>query len=343
MDAKPKSAKASAKEPTAKRGRKPKTVYSSFETLPCSSDDEHIIMKLNVGQDTIDLAAEQENAVKMPGAYNEGDFFQFDINANMDIGCGCAGGGGDVGAGAGAGAGAQHQQHQPHQPHQQHQQHSHVHSHAHVAQQQQQQQQLPFNGLKLVEILKDFEEKNKNNEWPNTTSIHCYWCCHKFDTPPFGIPVKYIDRKFEVYGCFCSLECAAAYNFDAKDGEHGEIWERNSLINFVAKRIGYEKSVKRAPSRLALNIFGGHLNITDFREYCHTSKLININFPPMMTLTQQIEEVNESDITNEFKYIPVDTNRIDRYKQQLHLKRTKPINSHENTLDHAMNLKFGVV
>jgi hypothetical protein len=192
----------------------------------------------------------------------------------------------------------------------------------------------------VVELLKDFEEKNKNNEWPQSTSIHCYWCCHKFEGAPFGIPLKYVNAKFHVYGCFCSLECAAAYNFDAKDS-HDEIWERNNLLNFIGQKIGYGRRIKPAPSRLSLNMFGGHLSIKEFRDYCGTSKLININFPPMMTLTQQIEEINESDISNDFKYIPVDTDRINKYKEKIYLKRTKPINALENTLDHAMNLKFG--
>lgn len=287
-----------------KRGRKPKAVYNSFDMMPCSSDDEHIIMKLNVGQDVIN----HTNApVTEPGAYNEtcipSNFYQIDTMALVMDGCD------DRGRGSGASL--------VHQP------------------------PVAANALKVVELLKDFEEKNKNNEWPQSTSIHCYWCCHKFDTPPFGIPVKYTGHKFQVYGCFCSLECAAAYNFDAKDGGHDEIWERNNLINFIAKKIGYQKRVKPAPNRLSLNMFGGHLGIKEFRDYCNTSKLININFPPMMTITQQIEEVNESDLTSDFKYIPVDTDRINKYKEKIHLRRTKPINAHENTLDHAMNLRFG--
>ena len=133
---------------------------------------------------------------------------------------------------------------------------------------------------------------------------------------------------------------AAAYNFNSKESQD-EIWERNNLINFIANKIGCEGRIKAAPTRLSLTIFGGHLSITDFRNYCNTTKMMNINFPPMMTLTQQIEEVNASDMNNEFKYIPVDTDRINKYKEKITLKRSKPINAHENTLDHAMNLKFG--
>jgi len=197
-------------------------------------------------------------------------------------------------------------------------------------------------GLKVVELLKDFEEKNKIDEWPQTTSIHCYWCCHRFDNAPYGIPVKMVNHKFYVFGCFCSLECAMAHNFSSRDS-NTEIWERHNLINMLARKIGCEERIKPAPTRLALSMFGGHLSIEEFRGFSKTNKLININFPPMMTLTQQIEEINESDINNELRYIPVDTERINRYKEKIHLKRTKPINTSENTLDQAMNLKFGVM
>jgi hypothetical protein len=280
--------KAVEKEPTVKKGRKPRTIYKTFETcnmLPCSSDDEHIIVKLNVTCDT----NEKDEECIPPVSYNElidnvsysniNYFNKSDNDEDED------------------------------------------------------------HGLKVIELLKDFEEKNKNNEWPQSTSIHCYWCCHHFATVPFGIPLKYVNNKFQVVGCFCSLECAAAHNFDSNDSQD-EIWERYNLINLIGKRIG-QNVVKCAPTRLALTIFGGHLSIEEFRNYCKTSKIININFPPMRTLTQQIEELNETDVNNDFKYIPVDTERINRYKEKISLRRSKPVNVFQNTLDHAMNLKFG--
>jgi hypothetical protein len=193
--------------------------------------------------------------------------------------------------------------------------------------------------FKVVEILKDFEEKNKQNEWPTSTSIHCYWCCHKFNNVPYGIPVKYADTKFHVIGCFCSLECAAAYNMDNYDSVD-DMWERYMLINMLSRVLNYKNIIKPAPSRLSLKAFGGHMEIDEFRSYCQTCKLINVNFPPMMTLTQQIEEINESDLNSDLKYIPIDTDRINKYKERMKLKRHKPITNFKNTLDHAMNLKI---
>lgn len=192
---------------------------------------------------------------------------------------------------------------------------------------------------KVVHLLKDFEQKNKNNEWPSNTQIACYWCCHKFTNAPFGIPVKYVDKKYHVYGCFCSLECAAAYNFASKENMD-EIWEQYNLINQLSREIGHKSIIKPAQHRLALTMFGGYLSIEEFRNFCYTSRIININFPPMMTLTQQIEEFNETDLNIEYKYVPIDTERINKYKEKMKLKRNKPLIDSENTLDHIIS--YGV-
>jgi hypothetical protein len=195
------------------------------------------------------------------------------------------------------------------------------------------------NNLKVVQLLKDFEEKNKLNEWPISTSISCYWCCHTFMNTPFGIPVKYVNNRFYVYGCFCSLECAAAHNNHNKNNMD-DMLERYSLINLLSRKINYKVIVKPAPSKLTLTMFGGQQSIEEFRRSSESCKLVNINFPPMMTMVQQLEEINESEINNDNKYIPLDTDRILKYKEELRLKRNKPINNYKNTLDHTMNLKF---
>jgi hypothetical protein len=49
---------------------------------------------------------------------------------------------------------------------------------------------------RVVSLLKEFEEKSKNDEWPATTQVCCYWCCHAFDCAPIGIPVRYVAGKF---------------------------------------------------------------------------------------------------------------------------------------------------
>jgi hypothetical protein len=294
----------------SRRGRKPKQTYKNFDNtdfFQSNSDNENIIMKLKVSNNVgIEVLPLFDDTILQPDAYNE-----MQNNSYASKPC---------------------------------EFHDVMHDDINVIEHK----ATNLHGscvkesgshLKVIELLKDFEEKNKNNEWPQTTTICCYWCCHKFETAPFGIPVKYVDAKFHVYGCFCSLECAAAYNFSSKESVD-EVWERHNLLSLLSKTIGNKEILKSAPNRLALYMFGGHLSIEEFRNFCWTSKIININFPPMMTMTQQIEEINESDLNKEYKYIPIDTDRINKYKDKIKLKRTKPLTTFENTLDHAMNLKF---
>lgn len=193
--------------------------------------------------------------------------------------------------------------------------------------------------LKIVDVLKDFEQKNKNNEWPSNTSICCYWCCHKFDTAPFGIPVSFTNDHFEVFGCFCSLECASAYNFKGNDCLD-EVWERYNLINLLARRMNIARVIKPAPDKMTLKMFGGYMDIETFRKYNKTNKIVNVNFPPMTSLTQQIEEINEYELNSDLKYIPLDCDRINRCKEKMIFKRNKPLINEKTTLESTMNLKY---
>ena len=196
-------------------------------------------------------------------------------------------------------------------------------------------------GGRSIRLLAEFEEKNKSGEWPANTSVHCYWCCHPFNGPPVGIPAKFVRNKFYLYGCFCSLECAAAYNFH-HNGSIDERWRRYSLINLMASKMGHKGGVKQAPDRLTLNIFGGHLNIEAFRSYCKSHhNLTLVNFPPMQAMTQQVEEVNEGDVRcMRPSYIPLDHGRANRAQAKLVLKRNKPLVTGKNTLDRAINLEI---
>lgn len=194
--------------------------------------------------------------------------------------------------------------------------------------------------LRKIRLLMEFEEKNKSGEWPASTTIHCYWCCHQFDGPPMGIPVKFVREKFYTYGCFCSLECAAAYNFEHY-GSVDERWKRFSLLNMLAARLGHEGVVKQAPDRLALTMFGGYLDIEAFRAHSRTRRLVLVNFPPMQTMTQQVEEINDGDVhCTRPSYIPIPSERVDRFQAKLLLQRKNPVVHHKNTLGRTMDLRY---
>ena len=209
-----------------------------------------------------------------------------------------------------------------------------------TASQQQPPSQQPLSNLRCMRLLSEFEEKNKSGEWPASTRVHCYWCCHPFHGPPVGIPAKYVRDQFYLYGCFCSLECAAAYNFQ-HNGSVDERWRRYSLLNLMAMRMGRKGVVRQAPDRLALSIFGGHLDIDTFRSYCGShGRLTLVHFPPMQAMTQQVEEINDGDLRcMRPSYIPLDQRRVSRAHANIVLRRTKPVVTGRNTLDRAINLQ----
>jgi hypothetical protein len=283
-----------------KRGRKPKTVYVSYDlpiveetNISSLSDDENVIVRLNIMDASLDDDG-SSSSTEQPYAYNH-DTYHNIPNINDIV--------------------RESQETMTHEPF------------------------VNTNPLKIVSVLKDFEEKNKNKEWPLNTSISCYWCCHRFENAPIGIPVNVVNDAFEVYGCFCSLECAAAYNFDQNKNQD-EMWERYNLLNLMSRRMRLHNVVRSAPPRLALKIFGGHLDIDAFRAFNNTKKLVNINFPPMTSITQQLEEINDFEAGSDFKYIPVDNDRINKYKEKIVFRRNKPLVDTRKSLETAMNLKY---
>ena len=76
----------------------------------------------------------------------------------------------------------------------------------------------------------------------------CFWCTYNFDNPAVYIPKKYVNNTYEVYGCFCSPECAVAY-LKNENIDTSTLWERYCLLNNIYGKIyGYSKNIKPAPS-----------------------------------------------------------------------------------------------
>mgnify|MGYP001250408527 CR=1 FL=1 len=178
-----------------------------------------------------------------------------------------------------------------------------------------------------------------DNDWVLNTNKTCYWCCHSFNNNSFGIPIKYKNDKFYVYGCFCSLECAAAYNFSEEKNVQ-DVWECYNLINLLSQVINYKNIVKLAPNKICLKMFGGDMTIDEFRNFTDSNKITNILEYPMISVSQQIEEINYDNSYNKNDYIPIDEDRVKKLEQKIKLMRTTPLLNHKNTLEHTMNIKI---
>lgn len=191
---------------------------------------------------------------------------------------------------------------------------------------------------KVKTILKDF---TNNKDWNSNTSYHCYWCCHKCDNITLGIPIKMKDGLFYVNGCFCSFECMTAHNFDSVDNIHN-VWETYNLINLMAKKFEYKNIIYPAPPRKCLQMFGGFMDINEFRNYNNTSKIININTYPVVTVVDQVEEINDfyhkqQNKDSDFFYF--DKERIERFEKKIKEQRKEDIKlNYDNTLNKSMNV-----
>ena len=187
----------------------------------------------------------------------------------------------------------------------------------------------------------NINEDNVNDEYYNyiktyskiqINNIKCNWCLHNCDDNNiYKLPYNIINDKFNLYGNFCCPECAAAFNFNELNDEY--LWERYALLNYLYNNTNTKLNI--APSRLVLNIFGGPLNITEYKKIINSKRHVNIIMPPHYIICPQVE-ISQNKNNNIF--IPLNINRINKYSTDLKLKRNKPI-SNNNTLYNCMNLK----
>ena len=192
----------------------------------------------------------------------------------------------------------------------------------------------------LKNIMYEFINANSEKKWPESTNIHCWWCCNSFNDIPCALPEYYKKEKFYVNGCFCSFNCCASYNFSRNDDA---MWERYSLLNLMYKKLYNKNFVKinLAPPRETLKMFGGFLSIEEFREYSvRNDKSFNVIKPPLISIIPKIEE--NIYINKTTKTINQNTNEsiLNKTQNTLKLKRNKPITNPNSTLQSFMDFKI---
>jgi hypothetical protein len=193
----------------------------------------------------------------------------------------------------------------------------------------------------LRNILYEFINANNEKVWPDSTNIHCWWCCHTFSWVPCALPESYRKEKFYVNGCFCTFNCAASYNFSKNDDN---MWERYSLLNLMYKKLYNRNFIKinLAPPRETLKMFGGYLSIDEFRENSYKNeKTYMVVKPPLISIIPKIEEniaTTNKNLKNNFPL--VNENILNKTQSTLKLKRNKPVTNPNSTLQSFMDLKI---
>ena len=173
-------------------------------------------------------------------------------------------------------------------------------------------------------------------EYPRDTV--CFWCCHGFSGTPFVIPTHYesYTNTYRGEGHFCSPECGLSYIYSDPKLMESEKWFRHSLLASVYGRLYVSPEIHPAPDRRVLRMFGGNLDIQQYRDLIrHATRPLQISTTPMIRL--YMPSVNTQASTRDVKsYVSLTAETVQKASQQLRLKRSKPVHDGTATLDKCL-------
>ena len=162
-------------------------------------------------------------------------------------------------------------------------------------------------------------EHNLHVDCADNKKSACFWDTCEFDNQPVYIPKNFINETYQVYGCFCSPECAVAHLME-ENIDSSVKFERYQLINHIYSKVyNYTKNIKPAPNPYyMLDKYYGNLNIQEYRSLLRNERLYLIVDKPLTRIMPELHEDNDDFIINN-KIIP--TNNIKLRKIQK--KQTK--------------------
>ena len=143
--------------------------------------------------------------------------------------------------------------------------------------------------------LKELQHNLHTNNISDKKSA-CFWCTYDFENPSVYIPSSEINGNYNVYGCFCSPECATAYLMD-ESIDSSTKYERYSLLNYIYSTIyNYTKHIKPAANPYyTLNKFCGNLSIQEYRQLLNHNRILFIVEKPMTRVLPELHEENNDD------------------------------------------------
>jgi hypothetical protein len=163
----------------------------------------------------------------------------------------------------------------------------------------------------------------------------CFWCTYGFSNPPIYIPKRNRNKTVEVYGCFCSPECAVSY-LKNEPIDTATRWERYSLLNNIYCKIyNYNKNIKPAPNPYyTLEKYYGNLSIQEYRKLLMNDRLLLVVDKPLTKLMPELyEESHENpQIYNDI----LNTSSSNKSKYRLQRKTKK------ETKKNIMQNKFNI-
>jgi len=174
----------------------------------------------------------------------------------------------------------------------------------------------------------------------------CWWCCHECSSEPLRLPYKYdkLRDRFSMMGQFCSWECMKAWNINGKRYRTADI---DQLITLLRKRVhGKIMPIRAAPSRYILKMFGGDVDIEEFRKGLDSKwyQMPGSNYTPIVIhkyedvkRVAKKEQIRDHHITEESKIDEI--NETETTNENFVLKRPIPLKRSKNDLATMLGLK----
>ena len=183
---------------------------------------------------------------------------------------------------------------------------------------------------KINQLKLSFHKSDICQNIGGTQRSACFWCTCEFDSPAIYIPKSCSKESYQVYGCFCSPECAAAFLMN-ENVDTSTRFERYHLLNSIYGKIyKYEKSIKIAPNPYyLLNKYYGNLTIQEYRKLFQSDQMIYVVNKPLTHILPELYEDNNDFLLNT-KIIPT---------HSVNIKKNKPLKS--NILNNAFGITGG--
>jgi hypothetical protein len=180
---------------------------------------------------------------------------------------------------------------------------------------------------KINQLKLSFHKSDICQNIGGTQRSACFWCTCEFDSPAIYIPKSCSKESYQVYGCFCSPECAAAFLMN-ENVDTSTRFERYHLLNSIYGKIyKYEKSIKIAPNPYyLLNKYYGNLTIQEYRKLFQSDQMIYVVNKPLTHILPELYEDNNDFLLNT-KIIPT---------HSVNIKKNKPLKS--NILNNAFGI-----
>lgn len=174
---------------------------------------------------------------------------------------------------------------------------------------------------KLKYLEHDLHINNVNNK-----HSACFWDTCEFDNSPIYIPKHFINGSYEVYGCFCSAECAVAYLMN-ENIDTSSKFERYHLLNHVYGKIyGHNKDIKPAASPYyMLEKYYGNLSIQEYRSLLRNERFFLVIDKPLTRVLPELHEDNDEFILNN-KIIPSNIYQVKSKLQNKKQNKTSILN-----------------